>query len=85
MCGLMSDLVIFKFRKVRSYMTMSLLRPGVIKQRKPNLKTFVELCGDVMHLFLHLQIMAASDQISATVRDIKVKHKVDLVVPFGVS
>ena len=38
MCGLMSDLVICKFRKKYSHTWhwMSLLRPGVIKQHKPN-------------------------------------------------
>ena len=37
MCGLMSDLVSCKFKKVWSYTTTNvLLRPGVIKQHKPN-------------------------------------------------
>ena len=38
MCGLMSNLVIYKFRKKYSHTGhwMSLLRTGVIKQRKPN-------------------------------------------------
>ena len=38
MCGLMSDLAICKFKKkyCRTWHQMSLLRPGVIKQHKPN-------------------------------------------------
>ena len=38
MCGLMSDLVIFKHRKEhgRTQHRMSLLKPSVIKQHKPN-------------------------------------------------
>ena len=39
MCGLMSDLVIFKLEKVWSYMTPKFLLPsGVIKQHKPRTK-----------------------------------------------
>ena len=41
MCGLMSDLAICKFKKKygHTWHRMSLLRPGVIKQHKPNLKS----------------------------------------------
>ena len=41
-CGLMSDLLIYKFRKVWSYLTPNV--PGVIKQPKPKLWALFVTC-----------------------------------------